>query len=188
MNCKIPILAGAAFACVSLTAVAQPEPSSDRSQTMAEVKRTLNGSDQEFLVAAFKAGLIEIDMGNLAKARGTSAELRVFAQRLVDDHQRANVVLSGIATKYGVALPKTAGPMQMANLISQTSQTGSGFDVAFAAQMVADHQKAIAVFRLHARTGQAKDLREFAESSLPTLEEHLRIALDLSHEKVAATR
>lgn len=53
--------------------------------------------------------------------------------------------------------------------------SGSEFDKEFARLMVKDHEKDIAEFKKEAASGKGS-VQNFASQSLPTLEEHLRIA------------
>jgi putative membrane protein len=46
--------------------------------------------------------------------------------------------------------------------------------------MVADHQKAVAIFEVEAEKGSNKELQAFATKTLPTLKEHLKMARALN--------
>jgi putative membrane protein len=56
----------------------------------------------------------------------------------------------------------------------------ANFDRAFAKDMVSDHEKDIKEFRKEADKGRNPELKQFASQTMPTLEEHLKIARDLS--------
>ncbi|KLD73569.1 membrane protein, partial [Xanthomonas hyacinthi DSM 19077] len=57
---------------------------------------------------------------------------------------------------------------------------GAAFDKEFAKVMVADHQKAVAIFEVEVEKGSNKDLQAFAKKTLPTLKEHLKMARALN--------
>jgi putative membrane protein len=46
--------------------------------------------------------------------------------------------------------------------------------------MLADHRKDVAAFKKESTRGNDPDVKQFASQTLPTLEEHLKIARDLS--------
>jgi putative membrane protein len=46
--------------------------------------------------------------------------------------------------------------------------------------MVEDHNKAVKLFQQQERTGHNAELKQFAQKTLPTLEEHQKMALQLS--------
>jgi putative membrane protein len=49
--------------------------------------------------------------------------------------------------------------------------------------MVEAHQTAVSLFQKQAKHGEAKELRDFAAKTLPTLEEHLKMARALKDRK-----
>jgi putative membrane protein len=60
------------------------------------------------------------------------------------------------------------------------SLNGADFDKACGLHAVEAHEKAIKLFRAEAQSGQDPDLKAFAQKTLPTLEDHLRMARQLS--------
>ena len=57
---------------------------------------------------------------------------------------------------------------------------GVDFDRAYAAAMLSDHQKAVALFEQPPRKGKDADVRAYAEKTLPTLRKHLTMAEELN--------
>jgi putative membrane protein len=58
---------------------------------------------------------------------------------------------------------------------------GKAFDDQNVRDMVDDHNKAVELFREEERSGHEPQLKQFAPNALPTLEEHQKMAIDLSH-------
>ena len=54
------------------------------------------------------------------------------------------------------------------------------FDRAFAKEAVRDHEKDISKYRKEAKNGKNEEVKQYAAETLPTLEEHLKLARDLS--------
>ena len=54
--------------------------------------------------------------------------------------------------------------------------SGAEFDRAYMDEMVADHKKDVAEFRKQSMSGKDSDLKAFAGKTLPTLEDHLKMA------------
>jgi putative membrane protein len=46
--------------------------------------------------------------------------------------------------------------------------------------MVEDHNKAVKLFQQEERSGHNTELKQFAQKTLPTLEEHQKMAVELS--------
>ena len=55
---------------------------------------------------------------------------------------------------------------------------GTEFDTAYMKHMVKDHKEDIAEFQKEAENGDDADIKNFASKTLPTLQEHLRMAQD----------
>jgi putative membrane protein len=52
-------------------------------------------------------------------------------------------------------------------------------DQVFAQQQVQAHEEAIALFRAYSENGDNQELKQFAQKSLPDLEEHLKMTQEL---------
>jgi putative membrane protein len=64
--------------------------------------------------------------------------------------------------------------------VAQLSQLqGAEFDKAYIRQEVQDHEKAVSLFEKEAKSGQDAQLKNFAETTLTTLKDHLKQAQDL---------
>src|SRR5919206_1230238 len=51
---------------------------------------TLNDKDKDFVTTAGKGGKAEVELANDALTHATNADVKSFAQKLVDDHSKAN--------------------------------------------------------------------------------------------------
>jgi putative membrane protein len=143
----------------------------------------LSGNDRNFVTTAAQDGMAEVELGKIAQQNGSSAAVKQFGQRMVDDHSKANKELEDIATKVGMTPPKDPGSKHQADIKKFSKLTGEKFDREYAAHMVKDHEKAVALFRKQAKGGEAEALKAFAAKTLPNLEEHLKMARELSGQK-----
>jgi putative membrane protein len=159
-------LTGAVFAAlIAASAVAQQNQSADRMAT-----------DSDFLAKAAQGGMAEVELGKLALAHGSSARIKYFGQRMVDDHSKANDKLARIAAQKGVALPTGLTQQDQATKDRLSGLSGAEFDRAYIQDMVKDHNEDIAEFSKEANGGHDPDIRKFASATLPTLREHLKLA------------
>lgn len=134
--------------------------------------------DQTFARKAAQGGLAEVRLGQLAVSNGSSQRVKDFGQRMVDDHTRVNDKLRSIAGKDDLMLPTDLSTKDQALLKRLSGLSGAEFDKAYMDEMVKDHQADIADFEKEADSGRNSDLKSFASSTLPMLQEHLRIARD----------
>ena len=133
-------------------------------------------ADKEFVSKAGMAGMAEVQMGNLALQKASSADAKAFAQRMVTDHSKAAEELSQLATAKGVALPTELESEHKSALDHLSSLSGNAFDKAYMDHMVQDHEKAVADFQNASTTALDADLKGWAAKTLPTLQQHLQLA------------
>ena len=58
--------------------------------------------DQTFIKEAADGGLAEVELGQLAVEKSSNEEVKGFAQRMVEDHGKANENLKQLAARKGV--------------------------------------------------------------------------------------
>jgi putative membrane protein len=137
-------------------------------------------SDQKFVMEAAMGGMAEVELGRLATERGSSDGIKQFGQQMVDDHSRANSELIQLTTARGITLPTSLDAKHQAQMSKMSQLSGAAFDRAYAKEMLKDHQKDVSLFQKQSTRGADADLRAFAAKTLPTLQEHLRMARELN--------
>lgn len=140
----------------------------------------LNDKDKDFVQAAAKGGLAEVDLATDASTHATNADVKSFALKLVEDHNKANSELTKFASDHGVGTPTTEMEGKMKEAKERLAKlTKKDFDHAFVKQMIEDHQATITKFEDESRNGTDNDLKAWVNKTLPTLKEHLKMAEDL---------
>ena len=132
-------------------------------------------ADHKFAMEAAMGGMAEVEMGRLAAQKGASDDVRQFGQRMVDDHSKANEQLMQVASSKGMTLPTALGAKHQAEMQKMSALSGEAFDRAYVKMMVKDHKKDVAEFQKEASRGADADIKSFAATALPTLQEHLRM-------------
>jgi putative membrane protein len=131
--------------------------------------------DETFVLEASEAGMAEVALGDLAKTKASSKEVKDFGKMMVTDHSKANDELKALAQKKNVKIPDECKMCQQ-----KTKQldnlTGKEFDKKFMEIMVADHNEAISKFSKESTQGNDNDLKTWAGQKLPTLRHHLEMA------------
>ncbi|RZL09335.1 MAG: DUF4142 domain-containing protein [Rubrivivax sp.] len=140
----------------------------------------LERADVAFLKQAAQNGHAEIEGSKLALSKGTHAQVKAFAQQMVDDHTKASQELSALATDKGVELPSEPSLAQKAKLKLLAQRDGESFDRHYAESVgVAAHEDTVKLFKKAAAQAKDADVKAFATKTLPTLEQHLQHARDL---------
>jgi putative membrane protein len=145
----------------------------------AAAQMGLPASDGQFMVEAARGGVAEVEIGRLAAQRAASDAVRQFGQRMATDHSAVNQELMQLAQRKGVMLPREMDPSHRAAMDRLSTLTGPAFDQAYMTDMMRDHQHDLAAFTREAREGQDAEVRAWAAKTLPTIQEHQRLAYDL---------
>jgi putative membrane protein len=149
----------------------------DGSKTMKAV------TPQSFASQAAIIGKAEIELGQIALKNTQDAGVRKYAERMVKDHSAADKKLKAIAAKESLQLPQSLDQEHESLKMKLQSLKGADFDRAYVKAMANGHDKAVALFESASQQTQMPgELKQFAASTLPTLEEHKEMAHSL-HEK-----
>ena len=133
--------------------------------------------DQEFFKLAYQGNNAEIDTSRLALARSQDQAIREYAQRMIDEHTRANEVLTQQASEQGFELPsERVDPFDQAIAAQLSQLSGAEFDQAYVGVQANAHLKAIALYRTEVAQGESQSLITYASQLLPSIEEHYEMA------------
>lgn len=138
--------------------------------------QTVNDADQQFMKEAATGGMAEVDLGRLAARKGKRADVRAFGRRMVRDHSKANVELKALASRKHVMLPAAMTVEQKTEKANLMKLSGAAFDREYMRMMVEDHDKDVAAFQQKSSDAADADLKGWAIKTLPTLQEHQRMA------------
>jgi putative membrane protein len=143
-------------------------------------KSMLKGTDSKFVTEAAQGGMAEVKLGQLAAEKASSPDVKQFGQKMVNDHTRANEELKSIASQKGVTLPTDIGAKNQALYDRLSKMSGADFDKAYISHMTSDHKTDVNEFQKESTSGKDPEIKSFASKTLPTLEEHLRMAEDIN--------
>jgi len=154
--------------------------SSDPQMNSASKSSSVSAADKKFIKEAADGGMAEVELGQLAAEKASSDDVKKFGQRMVDDHSKANDQLKQIAASKGVDLPKEPSSKHKAAKDRLSKMSGADFDKAYMAHMVNDHTKDVAEFKQEGSSGKDPDVKNFAQQTLPTLQDHLKQAKSIA--------
>lgn len=161
-------------------------PSDETSKTTTTTSSTstsgtsVSSADRAFAMKAAEANLAEVELGKLAQQKASSDDVKNFANRMVDDHQKANDELKQWAETKSVTLPADLNSKDKALKDRLSNLSGSDFDKAYIRDMVKDHKKDVAEFQRESNRASDPELKSWASKTLPTLQDHLKMAEDVN--------
>lgn len=134
--------------------------------------------DKDFLEKAAKSAQMEIAMGRLGQQHASSPAVKEFAQRLVQDHQKAQQELQTLASARGMEI-KESNDKHHDKL---AKKHGAEFDKEFVKEAAKEHRKDVKTFEKEAKNAKDPEVRAWAEQTLPVLQQHLQMAERLEKE------
>jgi putative membrane protein len=141
-------------------------------------------TDQQFVDFAAQTDMVEANLGQLAGNVGDSQAVKDYGQMLTTDHTKDYGQLSAAAQQASLNVPNAIDKEHNKMMIDPFQKLkGAAFDHKFAAEMVAGHTKAIAVYKKEADDAQNPALKSYAQAALPTLQQHLDQAKSLEKGK-----
>jgi putative membrane protein len=146
----------------------------------------ISAVDKKFVRDAVQGGMAEVELGKLAKEKALSEDVKKFGQRMIDDHSEANENLKQVATRQGLHLPEKLSAKDEMTKEHLAKLSGAQFDHAYMSEMVKDHEQDLAAFKRESTSGMDQAVKAFATQTLPTLEEHLRLAEQIAPAAVSS--
>jgi len=149
---------------------------SNQNSNSSQNANKMTSQDRNFIMDAAMGGMEEVELGRVAAQKGMSAAVKQFGQRMVDDHSQANSELMSLASSKGITLPTELDQKHRAEVTKFSAMSGAEFDREYTKLMVSDHRKDVSEFEKESTRGTDPDLKAFATKTLPTLQEHLKMA------------
>jgi putative membrane protein len=138
--------------------------------------KDLKHKDTTFIKHAVDGGMAEVELAQAGAQKAQNEQVKQLAQRIQADHTKANQELKQLAQRVGVTVPTEVDRKHRKMIDDLQSKSGAEFDKAFTEHMIKDHKKDIKQFEKAARDAENPEVKAFAERTLPTLREHLRMA------------
>lgn len=165
----IPLMVGSLLLSTPLATAAQA-PAQQQYKQMKDTEESLETS---FVRTASMSGTFEIAVGRLALQKSNDEAVKEFAQKLMQDHQKANIRLEqSYPQNFTVDLDE-----KHQETLNKLQQAGpASFNDIFLSTQIEMHQDAIELYEKYAEEGRDAQLRDFARETLPDLKNHLKIA------------
>ncbi len=194
---KISVLAGlAAFAIFgALVAISTARESQNTNSNMnsnsnmsqnGNMNSNMGGSmmlssmDKKFAMTAAQGGMAEVAMARVALERASSDDVKQYAQKMIDDHTKANEELMQLASSKGLSLPTAPDAKHEAMMQKMMKLSGANFDREYVKMAgVKDHENMAKLFMDEQMKGKDADIKGFASKTLPTVQMHLSMARDM---------
>lgn len=137
--------------------------------------------DSKFMMQAASSDMMEIATSNMALQKSQNADVRRFAQMMIDDHTKTSDQLKSIAATKNVTLPAEMDSKHRAMVDKLSGVSADKFDMEYMKMQVKAHEAAVKLFQTESNKGTDADVKGFAAANLPALQMHLNMARTMSN-------
>jgi putative membrane protein len=156
-------------------------------------------SDKNWVNDQLSGGMAEVELAKMAKEHAASADVKQFAQMMIDDHTKAGDELKQIATTYSIPQESKIDDTHRDLMDKLSKLNGRDFDKEYMSAMVDDHETDVRELRSRVDenrtlgervTGKNPEnpadvkpekadnhvdasINQWAANTLPTIEHHL---------------
>ena len=140
----------------------------------------LSNAERLFITRAGEKSQFEILVSELASEKATDPALKSYAAMVAADHKGAVEELQRLAAGHGVALTKTLSAQDRNTLAALQKAQGAAFDKQYLQTVgVNEHERNVAAFEQASSDAQNPAVKDYVQSTLPTLKAHLDAARKL---------
>lgn len=143
--------------------------------------------DRVFLKDVLEGGMAEVQLGQLALQKTNNADVKQFAQRMVDDHTKMGEQIKPVAQQIGVKIPDGPSKKDKQTIAKLQELNGDDFDKAYMKDMVKDHKTDLTDFKTEAESGSNPAVQNVANRGSQIIGQHLQMAEQISQKTNAMT-
>jgi putative membrane protein len=137
-------------------------------------------ADQAFVRKTLEDNQAQVQMGQLAAQKSTSADVKQFGEKMAQIHEQLTDQLKPVAQKLGVSEPKEPPKKEKQEIEQMQSLSGTDFDIAFIKAMMKEQQSDLKDFKSEAQSAQDPTVQQLAKMDAPVLSQHLQILEQLA--------
>lgn len=145
---------------------------------------SVSKADQRMMKNLAEANFAEIETGKLALQKSQNAQVKEYAQKMIDDHTQAQKELEQLAQQKGVTLPTETDMKHKAAAKALSALEGEKFDKMYMNQVgVRDHKNTHQLLTKAQKDAKDPDLKALAAKMTPTVDGHLTMAQEQTGKK-----
>lgn len=131
------------------------------------------GIDQAFIRQMFESDAAEVQLGQLAQEKSQSDDVKMFAEKTVENRKRLDDQLAPLAKRLDAGEPKGPGKKEKQEIAKLQSLSGPQFDEEYIRVVAKDHEKDVKSMQRAANSAQDPNVQRAAQADAPVLEQHL---------------
>ena len=170
----------ALFSTASVLAETQTSAPQGGNAPQTVKNNKLSAGDVKALKDMAQANINEIAAARIALNKTQNAEVKTFAQKMVEDHGSA-LTVQAVAKQKEVTLPTAPDAKHKAMADKLEKQSGTAFDKMYMDNAgVMDHKMVLSTLKSDATKIKDPDVKALADAHTPVVEQHLKTARHMS--------
>jgi len=128
--------------------------------------------DASFVSEAANSGIAEVELGKLARQKGSNKRVKKFGMLMIAEHSKVNKKIKSLASAKNIHLKIALNADKQNEISTLSKKSGNDFDKAYINNMIDDYKKEISTFESAAKDCVDPDVKSFAVKTLPVLQAH----------------
>ena len=148
----------------------------------------MNKADSKAIMDMAMVNMAEVEMGKMAQSKSQNAEVKTFAQQMIDDHGKGLTEVQTVAQAKGITLPTELDAKHKAMAAKLAKLEGDKFDKEYMkVGGTGGHKEALAMLNKNEKSAKDADVKGLATKMKPTVEQHLKAAQQMPAAKPGTT-
>jgi putative membrane protein len=148
----------------------------------------MSKADNKAIMDMAMVNMAEVEMGKMAQSKSQNAEVKTFAQQMIDDHTKGLSEVQAVAQAKGITLPTELDAKHKAMAAKLAKLEGEKFDKEYMkVGGTGGHKEALAMLNKNEKSAKDADVKGLATKMKPTVEQHLKAAQQMPAAKPGTT-
>jgi putative membrane protein len=144
--------------------------------------------DKAFAEKALQGGMAEVELGHLALQKSSNAEVKEFAQKMVDDHTKMDEQMKQVTKQMNVKTSEKPSSKEKSTISKLQALNGDAFDKAYIKEMVKDHRQDQKEFSQEASNTGNPALRDVVGHGEQIIAQHLQMIEQIAQKNNVASK
>ena len=143
---------------------------------IAQGSRTFSSQDKMFLAKSAEGSMTEIKLSQMALTKSNSDDVKAYAQKMIDDHNKLLSDMKPFADQAGVKPPSKLSPEHQMAAKKLSALSGDAFDKQYMMDMSKDHHKTLDLFKAEESSTNNTDLKAAVSQGEQVVQQHTDMA------------